>query len=118
MKTLIVILVFFLITINHAKSLEYTVLSDEDTKTLLDINISANNIWHGVYVDDGSDTEIKIGYSHIFHELADNYLSYDQPVYIENVKIHYELVIGEETAIIDTVLKKIFQLYVSNILIL
>ena len=109
MKTLIVILVFFLTSINHANSLEYTVLNDEDTKTLLDINISANNIWHGVYVDDGSDKEIKIGYTHIWHELADNYLSYDEPVYIENIKIHYEVVVDGETTIIEEVLKKIFQ---------
>ena len=97
MKTLIVILVFFLTTINHAKSLEYTVLSDEDTKTLLDINISVNNMWHGIYVNDGSDKEVKIGYSHIWHEVADNYLSYDQPVYIENIKIHYEVVVDGES---------------------
>ena len=29
--------------------------------------------------------------------------------YIENLKIHYEVVIGEETAIIDSELKTIFQ---------
>ena len=65
MKTLIVILVFFLITINHANSLEYTVLSDEETKFLLEIYLSANNIWYGVYIDDGAGQEIKIGYAHL-----------------------------------------------------
>ena len=109
MKTLIVILVFFITTINHAKSLEYTVLSDEETKSLLEIYLSANDIWYGVYIDDGAGDEIKIGYFHLWHEIADHYSTYNKPVIIENAKFHMEILASEAEGTVDVLLKQIYQ---------
>ena len=67
MKTLIAILVLFSTStfFNHAKSLEYTVLSDEEVKYFFQTYTNINDFWYGMYAYDNEGKEEKIGYTHI-----------------------------------------------------
>ena len=47
--------------VNHAKSLEYTVLSDAEVKYLLQFYSDINDLWFGIYVYDSEGVEEKIG---------------------------------------------------------
>ena len=75
MKTLIAILVLFSTStfFNHAKSLEYTVLSDEEVKYFFQTYTNVNDLWYGMYAYDNEGKEEKIGYTHN-RNISDNYI--------------------------------------------
>ena len=63
MRTLIAILVLFFSTstfVNHAKSLEYTVLTDAEVEYLLQTYADINDLWYGMYVYDSEGKEEKM----------------------------------------------------------
>ena len=99
MKTLISILfVFFFSTstfFNHAKSLEYTVLTDDEVKYLFQTYADTNNLWFGMYAYDSEGREDKIGYMRIWSEEANSFSSYNKPVFIEKTDTHTEMFTGE-----------------------
>ena len=110
MKTLIVILALFSSSfVNHANSLEYTVLSDEETKLLIKEYLGINDLWYGAYFYGSEGEEEKIGYMYTWHELADNYSSYDKSVIIENTETHFEFFTGEVVEATDVISKQVFQ---------
>jgi len=110
MKTLIVILFLFSSSfICHANSLEYTVLSDEETKLLIKDYLSVNDLWYGVYLYDSEGKEEKIGYMNTWHELADNYSSYKKSVIIDNTEMHFEIFTGEAVEATDSITKQVYQ---------
>ena len=112
MRTLIAILVLFLSTstfVNHAKSLEYTVLTDAEVKYLLPTYTDINDLWYGVYVYDSENKEEKMGYFHLWSEMESSFSSYNKPVFIEKTDTHFEMFTGEVTEISDTFTQQVFQ---------
>ena len=110
MRTLIAILVLFFSTstfVNHAKSLEYTVLTDAEVEYLLQTYTDINDLWYGIYVYDSEDKEEKLGYMHLWNEMESSFSSYNKPVFIEKTDTHFEMFTGEVTEIL---MKRIEQL--------
>ena len=112
MRTLIAILVLFFSTstfVNHAKSLEYTVLTDAEVEYLLQTYTDINDLWYGIYVYDSEDKEEKLGYMHLWNEMESSFSSYNKPVFIEKTDTHFEMFTGEVTEISDTFTQQVFQ---------
>ena len=113
MKNLIVFsLVLFFSTntfFNHAKSLEYTVLTDDEVKYLFQTYADTNSLWFGMYAYDSEGIEDKIGYMRIWSEEANSFKSYNKPVFIEKTDTHIELFTGEVTEISNTFTEQVFQ---------
>ena len=97
MKTLIAILVLFSTStfFNHAKSLEYTVLTDDEVKHLLPKYKDVNDLWYGMYVYDSEGKEEKMGYFHLWSEMESSFSSYNKPVFIEKTDTHFEMFTGK-----------------------
>lgn len=113
MKNLIVFtLILFFSTstfVNHAKSLEYTVLTDAEVEYLLQTYTDINDLWYGIYVYDSEDKEEKLGYMHLWNEMESSFSSYNKPVFIEKTDTHFEMFTGEVTEISDTFTQQVFQ---------
>jgi hypothetical protein len=109
---IILISLFLLSTITfdkHAKSLEYTVLTDAEVKYLFQTYADINDLWYGMYVYDSEGKEEKMGYFHLWSEMESSFSSYNKPVFIEKTDTHIEMFTGEVTEISDTFTQQVFQ---------
>lgn len=113
MKNLIIFSLFFFFSsssfVNHAKSLEYTVLTDAEVKYLLQIYADINELWYGIYVYDSEGKEEKIGYMHMWSEEESSFSSYNKPVLIESMDMHIEIFTGEVVETTDTITQQVYQ---------
>lgn len=107
-KFFLIIFIFFSF-INTAKSIDYTVLTNNETEYLLEEFLQTNDFWYGIYINDEETDEIKIGYTNIWYEKKDRYLDYNEPLIIINSESKFNINTEGNNNAIDIITKQIFQ---------
>ena len=105
--TFFLIFLSYLSFSNKLQADEYTIISDEEVEKAL--NIPLLDDWFGLYFIENENSEYKLGFMHEKETFKNNFLEFNEPLYIYDSNVNFTMDMGEVIITYEILSQYVFQ---------